>query len=74
MENYDIYRNLICYGTLLKHIVKDGYFILFTLHKYICVFRIFSLCEQIPAPSSPEKRGPSVDINIRFSPLRSKKQ
>ena len=42
------------------HIVENDYFSLFTLHKHICVIWTFSLTGQIPAPSSPEKRGSSV--------------
>ena len=44
-------------------IVKDGYFILFVLHKYICVIRTFSLSGQAPAPSSSKKRGSSEIID-----------
>ena len=33
------YENLIYYVALLKHIAKDGYLILFALHKCICIIQ-----------------------------------
>ena len=38
----------------IVHIVKNGYFILFALHKYISVIRTFTLSGEVSATCSPE--------------------
>ena len=51
----------------MVHIVKDSYFILLALHKYIGGVQTFLSSKQVPAPFSLEKRGSSVFDHVKIN-------